>query len=343
MKYLLSFTYVIFLMPVLCQPSNDNCINATILCADQSQLFSNANASIDVCSGCSDGATNNGNFCFELNNTVWFTFTTNSNGGSMTADFSNIICNGDTFPTASNELQAVILEATIPCDESSYTEMSNCESGSSNNFTLLANNLSPNTTYYIQVDGGESGAGIIDPAECGFSINISGEAVESNVNAGEDQYVFPGESVVLNGTASGGVNWTPSGSLSSSTTTDPIATPTATTTYTITSNENNCIFSDEVIVFVQTNISIPNTITPNDDGFNDTWSISNIQNYPGAQVSVYDRWGQQVFNVTGYTYDKEWDGTNHGLRLPSATYYYIIELRVSGISKLYNGSITIIR
>jgi len=338
-----TFAFIFLVFDIFSQPPNDNCINATVLCANQIQLFSNANATIDTCAGCSDGVSSAGNFCFELNNTVWFSFTTNSDGGTLIATFSNIVCNGDTFATASNELQAIIIEASIPCDESSYTEVSNCESGSSSNFTLLANNLAPNTTYYIQVDGGESGSGITDPAECGFSIVLSGEAIESSVNAGEDQYVFPGESVILNGTSEGTVNWTPSTSLSNASITTPTATPSATTTYTITSNENNCIYTDEVTVYVQPNISIPNTITPNEDGYNDTWSISNIHNYPGAQVSVYDRWGQRVFYVTGYTAAKEWDGTNNGLRLPSATYYYVIELRTSGVSKLYNGAITIIR
>jgi len=343
MKLSITFTFIFFLFNVFSQPNNDDCINATVLCANQIELFSNANATIDTCIGCSDGATNTGNFCFELNNTVWFSFTTNNSGGSMTVDFSNIICNGDTFATASNQLQAVIIAASIPCDESSYTSVSNCETGSSNNFTLLANNLSPNTTYYIQVDGGESGVGITDPAECGFSVFLSGDAVESSVNAGEDQYIFPGESVILNGTAEGDINWSPASSLSNASIMSPSATPSATTTYTLNSIENNCEYTDMVTVFVQNPINIPNTITPNEDGVNDTWSISNIENYPGAQVSIYDRWGQRVFYVTGYTSAKEWDGTNHGLRLPSATYYYIIELNANGISKLYNGAITIIR
>ena len=338
-----AFAFIFFIYNIHGQPSNDDCVNATVLCANQLQLFSNAGASIDTCAGCADGITNTGNFCFELNNTVWFSFTTNSNGGSVSADFSNIICNGDTFSTASNQLQAIIIEAAIPCDESSYVAVSNCESGSSNNFTLFANNLSPNTTYYIQVDGGETGPGITDPAECGFSIVLSGEGIESSVNAGEDQYLFPGESVSLNGNAEGTITWNPSNSLSNSNVANPVASPSATTTYTITSNENNCAYTDEVTVYVQPNISIPNTITPNDDGFNDTWSIANIQNYPGAQVSVFDRWGQRVFHVTGYTAAKEWDGTNKGLRLPSATYYYVIELRANGVSKLYNGAITFIR
>ncbi len=325
------------------QPINDGCANATNLCANQSQQSTNTSATVDACPGCSDGSSLIGNFCFALNNTVWYSFTTNENGGDMTAVFSNIICNGDTIPATSNQLQAVIIDASIPCDESTYSAISNCEEGSSNNFTLLSSNLSPNTTYYILVDGGETGIGVSNPAQCGFSILLSGEAVDPNIDAGENLYIFPSESIELNGLTSGSVSWLPDGSLSNASILNPIATPSSTTTYILTSLINNCIYSDDVTVIVQLELYIPNTITPNGDGYNDTWIISNISNYPGAKVTVYDRWGQRVFNVTGYTSSKRWDGTNHGLRLPSATYYYLIELRAGGNTQLYNGAITIIR
>ena len=108
-------------------------------------------------------------------------------------------------------------------------------------------------------------------------------------------------------------------------------------------NEPCIMFFDEVEIIVQNPLSIPNTITPNNDGFNDTWRIGNISNYPSAQVSIFDRWGQSVFKVTGYTPDKRWNGTNNGLRIPSGTYFYIIELRVGETTKIYNGSINVIR
>ena len=60
------------------------------------------------------------------------------------------------------------------------------------------------------------------------------------------------------------------------------------------------------------------------------------------QVTVYDRWGQKVFNVVGYTTDKRWDGTNRGLKLPTSTYYYVIDLNTDGDTDAYVGYVTII-
>lgn len=323
------------------QPVNDSCINAINLCANESVFSDNILATSSICPGCEDGELQSGNFCFELNNSVWFSFTTNETGGSVTTTISNINCTSDTVSSANNELQAVIISASTPCDESTYEQVSNCISSATNSITLLANSLAANTTYYLQIDGAESGS--LTASECGFAVLISGDAVEPNINAGEDLSIFPGESIQLSGISSGVFSWSPVESLSDPSVLNPEASPVNTTTYILSSIINGCIFQDDVVVIVQNPLTIPNTITPNEDGFNDTWKIGNISNYPSAQVSVYDRWGQSVFKVTGYTPDKRWNGTNNGLRLPSGTYFYIIELRAGGVSKIYNGSINIIR
>ena len=342
MKFIWTCFFVLFLpISSFLQPVNDNCINATNLCAGQSIISNNFLATSSICAGCEDGAVQTGNFCFELNNSVWFSFITNDLGGSVTATISNINCTSDTLPSANNELQAVIVSASIPCDESTYEQASNCISAEANNLILLANNLSASTTYYLQIDGAETS--LLSASECGFSIILSGDGVEPNVNAGDDLSIFPGESIELSGEANGNISWSPSETLNNSALLNPTASPISTTSYLLSSTINGCVFEDEVVVFVLNPLSIPNTITPNDDGYNDVWSIGNISNYPSAQVSVYDRWGQSVFKVTGYTDDKRWNGTNNGLRLPSGTYFYIIELKAGGVSKIYNGSINIIR
>ena len=41
-------------------------------------------------------------------------------------------------------------------------------------------------------------------------------------------------------------------------------------------------------------------------GINDTWKIVNIEKYPSAIVSVYNRSGNKVFNAQGYSND--WNG-----------------------------------
>jgi gliding motility-associated-like protein len=131
--------------------------------------------------------------------------------------------------------------------------------------------------------------------------------------------------------------------LSSPTSPEPVASPGANTTYQLTvTSAGGCEDYDEVTVFLESPIFSANTLTPNEDGLNDYWEISNINKYPRAKVSVYDRWGQKVFNVVGYTNDKRWDGTFKGLKLPAATYFYVIDLQTGGEKGIVTGSITII-
>ena len=90
-------------------------------------------------------------------------------------------------------------------------------------------------------------------------------------------------------------------------------------------------------------ISAPNTFTPNGDGINDVWVIDNIENYPLAKIEIFDRWGQLVFRTIGYPPSKRWEGRNKGKPLPSATYYFVIDLKDPTIEKqLYTGSLTIV-
>jgi gliding motility-associated-like protein len=62
--------------------------------------------------------------------------------------------------------------------------------------------------------------------------------------------------------------------------------------------------------------------TPNGDGYNDTWDISNISFYPNMRLIVYNRWGQKVHEQEGRY--EAWDGTHSGMQLPDASYYYVI-------------------
>jgi gliding motility-associated-like protein len=88
-------------------------------------------------------------------------------------------------------------------------------------------------------------------------------------------------------------------------------------------------------------INIPNTFTPNGDLINDLWLLAGIQRFEGALVTVYDRWGQQLFKSLGYT--QPWDGTNGGKKLPTATYYYVIELNSLDVDiPPITGSVTLI-
>lgn len=67
---------------------------------------------------------------------------------------------------------------------------------------------------------------------------------------------------------------------------------------------------------------IATALTPNGDGANDTWTIGGLEFFPQSTVQVFNRWGQLLFESTGY--NTPWDGTYNGSALPVADYYFII-------------------
>jgi gliding motility-associated-like protein len=80
--------------------------------------------------------------------------------------------------------------------------------------------------------------------------------------------------------------------------------------------------------------------SPNGDGANETWQVRNIEEFPDATVTVYNRWGSPIFKSKNYT--NTWNGTSDGNPLPVATYYYVIDMSPYGKSQV-TGSVTIIR
>ena len=81
---------------------------------------------------------------------------------------------------------------------------------------------------------------------------------------------------------------------------------------------------------------IPGGLSPNGDGINDTWNIQGLEEYPNASISVFDRWGKKLFFSTSGS--APWDGTFDGKELPTADYYYIIEL---DNGEKYHGVVTL--
>ena len=69
-----------------------------------------------------------------------------------------------------------------------------------------------------------------------------------------------------------------------------------------------------------------NGFSPNGDGMNDVFIIQGIEKYTDNQVTLYNRWGNEVFNVKGYTNDNAWNGKWNNVNVPDGTYFYIILL-----------------
>ncbi len=87
-------------------------------------------------------------------------------------------------------------------------------------------------------------------------------------------------------------------------------------------------------------IKVPTGFSPNADGTNDTWEIPGIDHFPNAQIEVFNIWGGLVFQSAGVY--RPWNGQRNGQDLPSANYYFVIDLKTEG-QPLYKGSLTILR
>ena len=95
-----------------------------------------------------------------------------------------------------------------------------------------------------------------------------------------------------------------------------------------------------VTVPIYIDLTIPEAFSPNSDLINDVWNIGNIEAYPKAQITIYNRWGQSVWR-SEQGYPQPWDGKSKGVNLPVDSYHYVIDLH-NGSKKIV-GSITIVK
>lgn len=109
-------------------------------------------------------------------------------------------------------------------------------------------------------------------------------------------------------------------------------------TLTVTDN-NGCTATQTINITSHCDdIHLPNAFTPNGDGINDTWIIEGLQGDLTTTVKVYNRYGENVFQSTGYAIP--WSGNFNGKKLPAGVYYYVISAHAS--NKVINGTVTII-
>ena len=163
------------------------------------------------------------------------------------------------------------------------------------------------------------------------------------VDAGADTSVSKGFPVRLQATGANIFDWSPAETLNNPGIFNPIARPMETTTYTVRGIDNNgCENTDAVTVEVLNDYQLiaSNILTPDYNGQNDTWIITNIDAFETATVYIFNRWGDEVYRKKAYQND--WDGRNmNGDVLPDGTYYYVVKFPDS--NKHYSGSITLLR
>jgi gliding motility-associated-like protein len=91
-----------------------------------------------------------------------------------------------------------------------------------------------------------------------------------------------------------------------------------------------------------TNCEVPNVVTPNGDNLNDFLVIDCAVGKADNELTVFNRWGEQVFNAKPYDgVNAPWDATYKAKALPDGTYFYIY--KDSATAEAKKGYITIFR
>ncbi|MES2457962.1 MAG: gliding motility-associated C-terminal domain-containing protein [Bacteroidota bacterium] len=77
-------------------------------------------------------------------------------------------------------------------------------------------------------------------------------------------------------------------------------------------------------VSLEVPVVVPNVFTPNNDGKNDLFHVTGLEQFPGSKLNVFNRWGNAVYQSENYLND--WNGNN----LAEGTYFYILSKREHG-------------
>ncbi len=146
--------------------------------------------------------------------------------------------------------------------------------------------------------------------------------------------------------------WTPAETVTCPSCPSTSVTPDSNTEYHVCVTTNRgCVSCDSVKVNMfcdKAQIFIPNTFTPNGDGFNDRFMVSGQGLGLISHMSVYNRWGEVVYDqsyvpANDATYG--WDGTYKGQVLEPDVFMYVVEIKceTQGVSFKLHGDISLVR
>ncbi len=162
------------------------------------------------------------------------------------------------------------------------------------------------------------------------------------VNAGQDSGIDFGDQAQLVGLGNGTMIWSPALTLSCDSCVAPVAEPLSSTTYTVVLiDANGCRATDQVTVFVNGSLFVPNTFTPNGDGVNDSFSARATE-VKEFRLLVFNRWGEEIFAATQLS--QSWDGSYHGVSSPIDTYVWRVDLtELNGKKRTVFGHVNLVR
>lgn len=109
--------------------------------------------------------------------------------------------------------------------------------------------------------------------------------------------------------------------------------------YTVT-DDSVCVVNSTVVVhsILGDCFTLPNMLTPNGDGYNDTYFVEGACDYTEFFIQIYDSWGKLVFESSDC--NASWDPLGDNAP-PNSVYYYLVRLNDGTNEKEYKSSIDI--
>ncbi len=195
-----------------------------------------------------------------------------------------------------------------------------------------------------------------DTANCKDSARVFIDGrLPLSIDAGGTREVDLGDSVLVfvqgNVREPLNVKWEPPVGVSCPTCEQVFIRPKVTTIYTINASDKyGCkerIFLN-VAVNTKRRIFIPNTFSPNDDGFNDVFMPhANLSVEKVKYLRIFSRWGETVFERTNFLPDDRsaaWDGKFRGTPLEPNVFIYVMEVElINGEIEILKGDLTLLR
>ena len=180
-------------------------------------------------------------------------------------------------------------------------------------------------------------------------------AIQPDKITNRDTIVFLGAPVPikLSGTCANAFSWAPLDGVFlpdvGATSIVPSAAGTFTYTLSFSDPASTCKASDSIRITVVDprtltcdQVLLPNTFTPNNDGINEVFGISNPYAIGELYLfEIFDRWGGRMFVTTSPF--AEWDGTYQGQPVNPGVYWYKIIHICNGERKLVTGSVLVMK
>jgi gliding motility-associated-like protein len=170
------------------------------------------------------------------------------------------------------------------------------------------------------------------------------------ISAGTTATICSGDTLQLGSNYINGYSyiWLPNSAINNTTAASPFVFPNQSTLYTLTIQDTGSVYqckntaSDSVWINVEAcDPYLPNVFTPNNDGKNDVFEITDLP--LKSNIHIYNRWGVLVWTspALSITGKAVWDGrTTAGIECITGVYYYVLEIPSK---KTITGYIELIR